>query len=65
MRGKKAKAVRRAVVRLFEQDQARFPIGYQRKGGTLFNVRRVMYRRIKRLTNVESMTLKQIGGLFT
>lgn len=63
MRGKKAKAIRRAVVRMFEANQAKFPMGYRRRGLTIFNVRRILYKRMKRLTNVEKMTMAQIGGL--
>ena len=64
MRGIKAKAVRKAIGRLFDQNQAKFPMGYKLKGQTIYNVRRIMYQRIKRLTNVEKMSLAQIGGLF-
>lgn len=64
MRGLKAKAVRKAIGKLFDQDQAKFPMGYKMKGRTIYNVRRIMYQRIKRLTNTEKMSIGQIGGLF-
>lgn len=64
MNGKRSKTVRKAISRLFKSSPGQFPVGYKMKNNQIFSVRRIMYKRIKKLVNVERMDRAEIGGLF-
>lgn len=64
MNGKRAKCVRITVLRLFEQNDSKFPMGYKKRGEQVFNVRRILYQRIKKLVDKERLTRTQIEAMY-
>jgi hypothetical protein len=60
MNNKRAKCVRKAINKFFTVNQDKFPVGEQMKGSTVFNVRRIIYQRMKRLVDTERLTNAEI-----